>query len=127
MLCPTFSNSLKDITNYLGFSWSSQIKTGYDSIQRRLDWQSNNRNEIKESLIEYNKLDCMALSQLTVFLKGLKQSSDIVKPNQLEKQTYNLFWRDEYAIDDMQNLLAHAYFDYQKEKVSVSNSTRHLK
>lgn len=127
VLFPTFSNSLKDITNYLGFSWSSQIKTGYDSIQRRLDWQSNNRNEIKESLIEYNKLDCMALSQLTVFLKGLKQSSDIVKPNQLEKQTYNLFWRDEYAIDDMQNLLAHAYFDYQKEKVSVSNSTRQPK
>ncbi|WP_199609438.1 TM0106 family RecB-like putative nuclease [Flocculibacter collagenilyticus] len=124
VLFPTFSNSLKDVTDYLCFGWNSQIKTGYDSIKSRLDWQSNNCNEIKESLIEYNRLDCMALSQLTLFLKGLKQSSDIVKPNQLEKQTYNLFWRDEYATDDMQKLLAHAYFDYRKEKVSVSNSRR---
>ena len=124
VLFPTFSNGLKDVTTYLGFCWTSQVKTGYDSIKHRINWESHNSSEEKKALIEYNNLDCKALHLLTFFINKLKENRDVIQPSQIEKQTYNYFWRNEYAIDDMQTLLAHAYFDYQKEKVSISTKAK---
>ncbi len=121
ILFPTFSNGLKEISNFLGFSWPPKIQSGYDSIKTRLNWQKNNSKKLKRSLIKYNEFDCFALHLLTSFIKEIKQEKDIVKPSQIEKETYKVFWRDEYALPDMKGILAHAYFDYQREKVCISS------
>jgi predicted RecB family nuclease len=52
---PTYSNSLKEVANYLGFRWSDAGISGSISIQMRYEWESSRSPVIKQSIITYTR------------------------------------------------------------------------
>jgi predicted RecB family nuclease len=58
---PTYSNGLKEIAGWLGFSWSDPGASGVRSIVWRHEWEHADAPSIKERLITYNSEDCAAL------------------------------------------------------------------
>src|SRR5258706_12708896 len=57
---PTFSNGLKDIAGYLGFSWSDPAASGVSAVRWRQEWERSRVPALKEKLLTYNAEDCAA-------------------------------------------------------------------
>ena len=51
---PTYSNSLKEIAGYLGFSWSGENASGLQSMVWRSKWEEAAEERWKEKLLKYN-------------------------------------------------------------------------
>ena len=62
---PTYSNSLKQIANYLGFTWGDPASSGLQSIVWRHKWERSRDPMLKKKLFSYNTEDCKALSIVT--------------------------------------------------------------
>ncbi len=127
---PTFSNSLKDITAYLGCTWGTPGATGLDAMVWRSRWESTHDETLKQRLIEYNLDDCHALKRLTSFLleiedatsgsHGLAAKSDVVSVETLDDEALRSKWgKKEFAIPEFEAITKCAYFDYQRSKVFV--------
>ncbi len=65
---PIRSNSLKEIGQYIGASWSSTDASGLQSLVWRHYWENNHKIEYKQNLLSYNQEDCLALKLLLEFL-----------------------------------------------------------
>jgi predicted RecB family nuclease len=61
---PTYSNSLKEIGNYLGFKWSSKEASGLQCLAWRHRWMLTQDNALKRNIIDYNIEDCLALNKV---------------------------------------------------------------
>jgi predicted RecB family nuclease len=57
---PTFTNGLKDIAAYLGFTWSDPTLNGSLASLLRMQWEIEPREGKKQRLIQYNMDDCRA-------------------------------------------------------------------
>jgi predicted RecB family nuclease len=62
---PTYSNELKQVGAYLGFTWSEGNASGAQSVAWRRAWESGGVNSVKQKLITYNAEDCAALRRVT--------------------------------------------------------------
>jgi len=74
---PTYSNSLKHIARYLGFTWAEADASGIQSFVWRKKWEVSGSANLKEKLATYNMDDCAALRKVTEFLYTIcsKQAS----------------------------------------------------
>src|SRR5437867_2846555 len=61
---PTYTNGLKEIANFLGFQWTADNASGLQSIVWRQTWEKTHDESMKDSLILYNKEDCLALMKV---------------------------------------------------------------
>ncbi|MFW6135144.1 MAG: TM0106 family RecB-like putative nuclease [Elusimicrobiota bacterium] len=66
---PTYSYSVKDLANYLGFRWRDESPSGAESIEWYHRWLEKGKLEIKERILQYNEDDCIAMR---VLLEGIK-------------------------------------------------------
>jgi predicted RecB family nuclease len=122
---PTYSNSLKDIANYLGFKWTTPNSTGLDAIYWRKNWLENKSAIIKNELIQYNLDDCLALKKVANFIISTFQN----KKNQNIKISTNVsedlpsrygqfeFGPQKFMVDEFEYINKCAYFDYQQNKI----------
>src|ERR687887_153490 len=55
---PTYSNSLKDISRYLGFHWTDPDASGLQSIVWRKKWEETGLASFKDRLTTHNLEDC---------------------------------------------------------------------
>jgi predicted RecB family nuclease len=62
---PTYSNSLKEIAQYLGFRGSDTAASGANALMWRSKWEYAADPNLKKKLITYNAEDCEALEQVT--------------------------------------------------------------
>lgn len=121
---PTYTNSLKDMCKYIGYSWSNKSASAIQSIIWRKQWECSFSNKIKKKLITYNIEDCVALHKLKYFLYNLQQ-------NKIESSNlYNLFKNSGYKfgntnfkIESFQKINETAYFDYQRTKIYIKDHT----
>jgi predicted RecB family nuclease len=126
---PTFSNSLKDIANYLGFNWSTQNSTGLDAMYWRKHWLENNCEKVKSELIQYNIDDCLALKEVTNFIISAFQNNNIKYPDLTIATSVSEdlpsrygeyeFGSQKFIIKDFEYINKCAYFDYQQTKVFI--------
>ena len=72
---PTFSNGLKEIAEYLGFTWSTPIASGVQTIAWRYEWEATKEPSLKEMILSYNAQDCEALQIVTKKVGDLAQTS----------------------------------------------------
>lgn len=118
---PTFTNGLKDICNYLGFSWNDEIGSGLTSIIFRKNWENTGKPKFKRELLAYNKTDCEALAFLTeVILKIVNNEFEVTDISSLKNESaYN--WRntDDYLNDDFSKINKLSYFSYNQDKIYV--------
>jgi predicted RecB family nuclease len=65
---PTFSNRLKEVGRFLGASWTGPLKSGFQSLAYRLEWEESFAPELKAALLAYNRDDCVAIETVTSHL-----------------------------------------------------------
>jgi len=123
---PTYTNSLKDIAQYLGFQWSDKNASGLQSIVWRTRWEMTGLEEYRDKLIQYNMEDCYGLLKVKRFIDSLvankaqdKKLADIVLVEDLKKKTIFKFCVGEFALPEFEALNKSAQFDYQRERVHV--------
>lgn len=126
---PTYSNSLKNIANYLGFSWTIEKTTGLDAIYWRRNWLETGNESQKEKLIQYNIDDCLALREIVYFiLSALKNNTSeykniTVSTNESDDLPSRYgeyeFGSQKFINEDFEYINTCAYFDYQHNKVYI--------
>src|SRR5439155_10444663 len=70
---PTYSNSLKEIAQYLGFQWSESDASGLYTLMWRSQWECSKDSSLKQKLVTYNAEDCEALERVTAAVAHLCQ------------------------------------------------------
>jgi predicted RecB family nuclease len=66
---PTYSYSVKELAQYLGFRWRDETPSGAESIEWYHRWLEQERREVKERILQYNEDDCIAMR---VLLEGIQ-------------------------------------------------------
>lgn len=131
---PTYSNSLKDVGAYLGFSWFEGAPIGVKSVACRCEWEQTKDPAIKARLVAYNAADCQAAEVVTQALLRLKapetwtgssrsQSGDAVLVESLrgtERKIGNFV--SPFAEFEQINLAA--WWNYQRDRIYVRSSKR---
>ena len=129
---PTYSNSLKDIGNYLNYCWSTANASGIKSIIWRKQWEQNKEQLLKEILIQYNIDDCLALKTVTEFIYKLvsKEKHEVGSQYTIDEisniqntNNYN-FHKQIFANAELDHINKCSYFDYQREKIFLRNNPK---
>ena len=119
---PTFSNTLKDLAQAIGFSWKFAGTSGLRALAWRSEWELTKANELKETLIRYNADDCEALELVATFASNLYQSSDLSTPScdcvRVEELkplvSHFLINKGQGALPEFKQINQAAYWDYQR-------------
>jgi predicted RecB family nuclease len=133
---PTHSNSLKEISRYLGFDWTDPDASGIQSIVWRRQWEHTRSADPKGRLITYNSEDCVALKKVAQFiyaicpslvsalgtgtLANIDSHQVCRQVEQMDPQFNRREWcRATFAIENFEFVNERAYFDYQRDKVFI--------
>lgn len=130
---PTYSNGLKDIARYLGFCWSEETASGFQSIIWRKQWELVRDYAIKELLITYNREDCQALEKVfkvvTLLCRKNNEATtaigdDIIHADLLKREYPQRFGKIVLALPELESINKAAYWDYQRDKIYVRSNPR---
>jgi len=134
---PTYSNGLKDIGHYLGYTWTEPEASGLQSIAWRMRWEATQHPAWKQKLTTYNLEDCAGLQRVTEVLETIVTRASVVtlppthEPNgppitflkDVEKLTDFYTWgKVPFVHPDYEYINNCAYFDYQRERVYIRTS-----
>ena len=130
---PTYSNGLKEISKYLGFTWSENRASGLQSLIWRSQWESSRDDGIKEKLTTYNSQDCEALERVANTIVRLCDRSTPDKPlllnddsvvnvDSLQREYPQRFGKIDFAIPELAAINKASYWDYQRSKIYVRSS-----
>jgi predicted RecB family nuclease len=115
---PTYANGLKDIANYLEFSWTDEKASGLQSIIWRYNWELNPTSNLKERLTTYNIEDCKALMKVQKWILSLSENNDkTILANNLKQQNIFKWGVTVFALEHFNEINAKAYFDYQRQHI----------
>ncbi|MBT7616763.1 MAG: IS66 family transposase [Calditrichaeota bacterium] len=123
---PTYSNSLKDIAGYLGYSWSEKDASGLQSLVWRNWWERTEEEDFKQRLITYNREDNSALKRVTEAVSRISSKNEeertiepfeIASIEDLKVETPFKFGTNKFLIEELEFINKCAYFDYQRERV----------
>jgi len=113
---PTYSNGLKDIAKYLGFSWSDAAASGQLAVRWRQQWERSRDGAVKKKLLVYNAEDCAAAEVVAGAIAALAApSSDAsaksVDVNNLKRQYPQRFGEVDFALPEFQRINDAAQWD----------------
>jgi hypothetical protein len=105
---PTYSNTLKDIANFLGFTWTHEGASGLHAMKWRSQWELSREPALKDRLIAYNTDDCKALERVFGAIARLggekanealstERTADVVQVDSLKRTHPHQFQRTPYA------------------------------
>lgn len=119
---PAYSNGLKDVASSLGVSWEGEISSGLDCLARRLRWDASGDPLVKEQIIAYNLLDCLAVQRVVHFLSALGSpegmaASGAVRASDITVEGPWRFGKINFQFPEMDLINRCARFDYQQSKV----------
>ena len=122
---PTFTNSLKDIAQYLGFRWTNSEASGAIAPLWRLYWDLSFDELVKSELVRYNIEDCRAAEVVDSAIQQICGTKNVgcpvsfVNVSTLEVPYQRTFGPFSGALPDFSKINGAAYWDYQREKVFV--------
>ena len=117
---PTYSNGLKDIATFLGFSWSDNRASGIQSFVWRKRWERSRCHEYKAKLQQYNQEDCHALRVVKEWLSEFQKAESAVqyaKVDDIKIQSAFKLGGETYSDPLIKELIPYSYFDYQQKKI----------
>ena len=132
---PVYSNSLKEIGKWLGHRWSIPEASGLETLVWRARWEKTGNSEEEARLTQYNQDDCLALKRVTEFLYDL-QNCDLSTtpcsthqkiafvPTLTPAERQFQWGRMQPAVEDFDNIIKCAYFDYQTSKVYIRTNPK---
>jgi predicted RecB family nuclease len=124
---PTYSNGLKEIASWLGYSWTEPDVSGMNSVVWRANWERTGDVSWKDKLIQYNMEDCDALQRVCNFLTEAPNCSaegqndktpHVASVAQLDQLARTATW-SKFVQADFEFVNKRAYFDYQQRHVFV--------
>jgi predicted RecB family nuclease len=130
---PTYSNSLKEVAQFLGFRWTEAEASGLRSLIWRSEWELLRDAAIKHKLITYNAEDCEALENIVSTVAQLCQKqadpaksldSSIVHTDSLKRDDPLRFGKKEFALPEFQQINKAAYWDYQRDRIYARTNPR---
>ena len=71
IILPVYSYSIKSVARYLGFDWESEKASGSQSMVWYTEYIKAKNKKIKDTIIQYNKDDCVATRVLKDWLVKL--------------------------------------------------------
>ena len=124
---PTYSNSLKEIAQYLGVRWSEPAASGLAALYWRRQWEVSQAPHLKEKLLIYNSEDCAAAQTVAEALSAFSRSlpvgaTDFVDATALKRDYPRRFGKIDFALPEFQQINDAAQWDYQREKVYLRSS-----
>jgi hypothetical protein len=128
---PTYSNSLKEIAQYLGFQWSESGASGLHTLMCRAQWESSKDAGLKQKLVTYNAEDCEGLEIVASAVGQLCQSqtevanaedNNIVYTDSMKRESPYRFGKNAFSMPELEYINQAAYWNYQREKVYVRSS-----
>jgi len=122
---PVYSNSLKDICNYLDLPWSSPNASGLQSIVWRHDYDQNKDDSYRELLQTYNLEDCLNL-------KGLTEQLRLVAANASHSELVRFADKEGGSMPEsasnlskqLSNILFSAHGTYEQNKITLKNKDK---
>ncbi|MDJ0719318.1 MAG: IS66 family transposase [Prochloraceae cyanobacterium] len=132
---PVFSNNLKNLTNFMGFSWTSPDASGLQSLVWRYLWEDNFESGCEKKLIIYNREDCEALKKLTDELYRIKTEAESQSNIEFADQQKRISTgASEEIHNQFESILKFAHFNFndrkikiQKDKIENVKKTRSIK
>ncbi len=126
---PTYSNGLKDVARYLGFSWSEPTASGLVALAWRREWEHSQRPDLKQMLVTYNADDCAAAQIVAEALSALSQSAavgnpDVVDVTTLKHEYPQRIGNIEFALPAFRRINEAAGWDHQRDKVYTRSNKR---
>jgi predicted RecB family nuclease len=131
---PTFSNGLKDIGTWLGFTWSAASPVGINSMACRDVWERTRDVSMKDRLIAYNVEDCRAAEVVThalLRLQATDQSEDAegCPPNDAVyvrslKPPRKRFGPFKSPVQEFDGITETAWWNYQRDRIYLNSKKR---
>ncbi len=112
---PTYSNGLKNVAGHLGFKWTDEKASGIQSIVWRNRWEATKDENVKHTLLTYNREDCLALQRATEALRVM--SSQAASTLQVPRDTNSHYHKQAFFFSELDHVNKCAYFDYQRSRV----------
>lgn len=124
---PTYSNGLKEIGRYLGFSWSEENASGLQSLAWRRRWEQTGDDDFKQKLVTYNAEDCRALNRVTEAVNtiGQKQnsrSSGIIWDEVGFEASSRKWGKITFVLPEFDFINKCAYFSYEHDRVYLRSA-----
>lgn len=119
---PAYSNSLKDICNYFGLSWSSSNASGLQSIVWRYEFDQSKDNSFRELLQTYNLEDCLNLKGLTERLRLI--AADATHSEHVrfaDKEGGSMPESVSNISEKLSNILLSTHGKYEQTKIKLKN------
>lgn len=119
---PVYSNSLKDICNYLDLFWSSPNASGLQSIVWRHEYDQSKDNSYREVLQTYNLEDCLNLKGLIEHLRLI--AADAAHSEHIrfaDKEGGSMPESASNLSKQLSNILLSAHGDYEQTKITLKN------
>lgn len=117
---PVRSNRLKDIGNFIGATWSSQISSGLESLVWRNHWDRTFKAKYKNQLITYNKEDCQAIKLLIDELFKIQLQTDSLPNVDFPDESKRHVTETAAQLhEQFEIILKTAHADYDKKKISL--------
>ena len=131
---PTYSNSLKEIGQYLGCHWSESGASGLRALVWRSNWESSRDPDLKQKILTYNAEDCEATQRVAEALfracetlVSENPTTCVVNADSLKRDYPQRFGKTEFLLPEFQRINEAAYWDYQRNKVYVRSDTTLLR
>ena len=127
---PTYTNSLKNITNYIGFEWADKKASGLQSVVWRKNWELTDEIKYKEKIIQYNSNDCEALYSIKRWITSIKdkltngENVTFTRTAELQNLNYKKWGKANFQIHEFEEVNNLAYFDYQRNKVYLRTNKK---
>lgn len=119
---PVYSNSLKDICNYLGLSWSSPDASGLQSIVWRHEFDQSKNNSYRQILQTYNLEDCLNLKGLTEHLRLIAVDAPHSEHVRFaDKEGGSMPESASNISKKLSNILISAHGTYEQKKIRLKN------
>lgn len=130
---PTYSNSLKEIAQYLGFRWTHSSASGLYSLMWRSLWDRTRDTHLKDRILTYNAEDCTALEIVFDCVLRLSQQQEgdvttgaesVVRVESIRGTDSYRFGKIEFSLPELDYINKAAYWDYQRSKIYVRSCLR---
>jgi hypothetical protein len=117
---PTFSNTLKDIGQYLGAKWSGPLRSGLQSLAYRHEWNQSLDPGLKAALMSYNCEDCAAVEAVTTGLVEIIREAPARHDVEFSDKPKRVSSDKGAKIhDSLESIIKSAHFTYQYSRIKL--------
>jgi predicted RecB family nuclease len=117
---PTYSNGLKDIGAFIGATWQTPGASGAQSLVWRYQWEETRDDDLKQTLLAYNRDDCQAACLLASELKQIgKMAASRTNVDFAYSPKENTTERGAVIHGTLKAILASAYTNYERNRIKV--------